>query len=97
MAGLVQGKVALVTGGASGIGAAVCELLAREGAKVAVTDIDDLRGPEIVTGIKKAGGEGADFHGTGPAKPEEPKIIVPTKTDATPQGREALRAMLEKK
>ncbi len=47
--------------------------------------------------IKKAGGEGADFHGTGPAKPEEPKIIVPTKTDATPQGREALRAMLEKK
>ncbi|HEY3217749.1 MAG TPA: trigger factor [Candidatus Limnocylindria bacterium] len=47
--------------------------------------------------IKKAGGEAADFHGTGPAKPEEPKIIVPTKTDATPQGREALRAMLEKK
>ncbi|HEU5287113.1 MAG TPA: trigger factor [Candidatus Limnocylindria bacterium] len=48
--------------------------------------------------IKKAGGEAVDFHGTGPApKPEEPKIIVPTKTDATPEGREALRAMLEKK
>ena len=47
--------------------------------------------------IKKAGGEGADFHGTGAAKPEEPKIIVPEKTDATPEGREALRAMLEKK
>jgi hypothetical protein len=47
--------------------------------------------------IKKAGGEAADFHGTGPAKPEEPKIIIPEKSDATPQGREALRAMLEKK
>ncbi|MBR1122617.1 glucose 1-dehydrogenase [Bradyrhizobium lablabi] len=57
MAGQVQGKVALVTGGASGIGEAVCELLAREGASVAVTDIDELRGPELVAKIKKAGGE----------------------------------------
>ena len=62
MAGQVSGKVALVTGGASGIGAAVCELLAREGAKVAVTDIDDLRGPELVAGIKKAGGEAMFLH-----------------------------------
>jgi NAD(P)-dependent dehydrogenase (short-subunit alcohol dehydrogenase family) len=62
MAGQVAGKVALVTGGASGIGAAVCELLAREGAKVAVTDIDDLKGPELVAGIKKAGGEAAFLH-----------------------------------
>lgn len=45
--------------------------------------------------IKKAGGEAADFHGTGAPKPEEPTIIVPEKTDATPQGREALRAMLK--
>jgi len=57
MAGQVQGKVALVTGGASGIGEAISELLAREGASVAVTDIDDLRGPEVVARIKKAGGE----------------------------------------
>ena len=60
--GQVQGKVALVTGGASGIGEAVCELLAREGASVAVTDVDDLRGPEVVARIKKAGGEASFWH-----------------------------------
>jgi trigger factor len=47
--------------------------------------------------IKKAGGEDFDFHGDVPAKAPEPKIIVPEKSDATPEGREALRAMLEKK
>src|SRR5437016_881362 len=55
MAGQVQGKVAIVTGGASGIGEACAELLAREGASVAVTDVDDLRGPDAR--IKKAGDE----------------------------------------
>src|ERR1044072_2782267 len=62
MIGQVQGKVALVTGGASGIGEAVCELLAHEGASVAVTDVDDLKGPEVVARIKKAGGEASFWH-----------------------------------
>src|ERR1700681_4868723 len=62
MTGQVQGKVALVTGGASGIGAAVAELFAREGASVVVTDIDDLKGPEVVAGIKKAGHEAVFLH-----------------------------------
>ena len=61
MAGQVAGKVALVTGGASGIGQAVAELMAQEGASVVVGDIDELRGPEVVANIKKASGREAIF------------------------------------
>ncbi|MBR0715502.1 SDR family NAD(P)-dependent oxidoreductase [Bradyrhizobium liaoningense] len=57
MAGQVEGKVALVTGGASGIGEAVVELLAKEGATVIATDVDELRGPEVVARVTKAGGK----------------------------------------
>ncbi|MCA1397749.1 glucose 1-dehydrogenase [Bradyrhizobium sp. BRP56] len=55
MAGQVEGKVALVTGGASGIGEAIVELLAQEGATVIATDIDELRGPELAARLTKAG------------------------------------------
>ncbi|MFN5719259.1 MAG: SDR family NAD(P)-dependent oxidoreductase, partial [Bradyrhizobium sp.] len=55
MAGQVEGKVALVTGGASGIGEAIVELLAQEGATVVATDIDELRGPELAARLSKAG------------------------------------------
>ena len=41
--GQVEGKVAIVTGGAAGIGAACAETLAREGANLVVTDLDDAR------------------------------------------------------
>src|SRR5437763_8548232 len=62
MTGQVQGKIALVTGGSSGIGAAIAELLAQEGASVVVTDVDDLKGPEVVAGINKTGHEAIFLH-----------------------------------
>src|SRR3982074_879219 len=55
--GQVSGKVAIVTGGASGIGEACAETLAREGASVLVTDIDDALGKSVVERIGKAGGK----------------------------------------
>ena len=45
--GRVEGKVALVTGGASGIGAACAEILAAEGASVVITDLQNVKGAEI--------------------------------------------------
>jgi NAD(P)-dependent dehydrogenase (short-subunit alcohol dehydrogenase family) len=45
--GQVDGKIAIVTGGASGIGAACAETLAREGARVVISDIDDPRGEAL--------------------------------------------------
>ena len=53
--GQVDGKIALVTGGASGIGAACAETLAREGATVVVSDIDDARGGALAGAISAAG------------------------------------------
>jgi len=76
MAGQVEGKVALVTGGASGIGAACAELLAREGASVAVTDVDELRGPEVVAGIRKAGGEATFWHHDVTSEPRWIEIVA---------------------
>jgi NAD(P)-dependent dehydrogenase (short-subunit alcohol dehydrogenase family) len=52
--GQVQGRIALVTGGASGIGEACVQTLAREGAKVVVSDIDDQRGYALAATIKAA-------------------------------------------
>src|SRR6266446_7685004 len=55
--GQVDGKIALVTGGASGIGEACAQTLAREGARVVISDIDDLRGNELASAIDAAGHE----------------------------------------
>ena len=58
----VAGKVAIVTGGASGIGRACSLRLAEEGATVVVTDIQDELGRSVVAEIESAGGAGEFVH-----------------------------------
>lgn len=53
----VSGKVALVTGGASGLGKAAAEILAREGAKVVILGRDPDENKQAVDGITGSGGE----------------------------------------
>ena len=53
---LFTDKVAIVTGGGSGIGAAICQQLAREGAKIVVADLDFKGAEAVVAAISAAGG-----------------------------------------
>jgi NAD(P)-dependent dehydrogenase (short-subunit alcohol dehydrogenase family) len=75
MAGRVDGKTALVTGGGSGIGRATSLALAREGAKVVVSDVVAEGGEETARLIQAAGGEAA-FVRTNVAQAAEVEALV---------------------
>lgn len=58
----LNNKVALVTGASLGIGKATAIMFAKEGARVALTDVLDKEGEEVVSAITKAGGEARYWH-----------------------------------
>ena len=62
MTGRLQGKVAIVTGGSRGIGAATCLKMAREGASVVVADVIDSEGEAVAGAIAKEGGKARYVH-----------------------------------
>jgi NAD(P)-dependent dehydrogenase (short-subunit alcohol dehydrogenase family) len=73
--GILEGKVAIVTGGRSGFGRAMSLLYAKEGAKVAVSDIVTESGEETVNSISREGGE-AIFVKADVGKPEDCENLV---------------------
>jgi len=68
MAGRVEGRVAVVTGGCSGIGLATARRFAAEGAKVVIGDVDDANGPRTAADL---GGAFVHCDVTNPAQVEE--------------------------
>src|SRR3990170_4050401 len=75
-----NGKVAIITGAASGIGKASALLFAREGAKVVVADVTDELGKETVKMINESGGKAIFVH-TDVSKVEDVKSVVKTTVD----------------
>ncbi len=72
---LLINKVAIVTGAGSGIGREVAKIYAAEGAKVIVSDINELGGEETVDQIKEKSGE-AIFVKADSSKPDDNRMLV---------------------
>ena len=81
MADSLEGRVSLITGAASGIGRATALAFAREGAKVAVADIDPEGGEQTVHLIEDTGGE-ALFVSVDVTKASEVQAMVDAVVDA---------------
>jgi NAD(P)-dependent dehydrogenase (short-subunit alcohol dehydrogenase family) len=58
----LQGKVALITGAAHGMGETEAKMFAKEGARVVVADVDEAAGQQVVAGIAEVGGEALFVH-----------------------------------
>jgi NAD(P)-dependent dehydrogenase (short-subunit alcohol dehydrogenase family) len=70
-------KIAVVTGGANGIGKAICELFAEEGAWVLVVDLEEKAGQRVVDAIRSSGGK-AQFCRADVSRQEEVQHAVET-------------------
>ena len=81
MAGSLEGKTALVTGGGSGIGRAASMAYAHEGARVVVADVNVEGGEETVQQIKEAGGEAILVHAD-VSKPQDTEAMVAQAVEA---------------
>ena len=81
MAGKLEGKVAIVTAGGAGIGAATVRRFAREGAAVVIADLSGTRGRAVTDEIKGAGGRAA-FIKMDASDPEAIQATIKLATDS---------------
>lgn len=79
--GMLEGKVAVVTGGASGIGRATAVLFASHGAHVVVGDINEEAGEETAASIRQQGSS-ADFFHTDVSRAEEMQRLMDSASEA---------------
>ena len=75
MAKLLENKVALVTGAGSGIGREIAYQLAREGASVVVSDVNDAAGQETAAQVRRRDGR-ASYHHADTSKPGDHDALV---------------------
>jgi len=75
MPGIVDNKVVIITGGATGIGRAAVLAFAREGARIVVADILDLQGEQLTGQVRGSGGEARFIH-CDVTQPDEVQSLV---------------------
>lgn len=75
---LLKNKVAIITGAASGIGKATALLMAKEGARTVVSDIDEKKGQKVVDEIKKNGGEASFIKADSSSAEDNEKLVKHT-------------------
>jgi len=79
--GRLDGKVAVVTGGANGIGRACCERFAEEGADVVIADVTDAAGAETAAAVEALGRKAAYLHADA-ADPDATDALMQVAVDA---------------
>jgi NAD(P)-dependent dehydrogenase (short-subunit alcohol dehydrogenase family) len=75
MTGLLDGRIAVVTGGGSGIGRAIAQGYAKEGAQIAVLDINGDAAAQTAKSITTAGGKATSTAATSTAAMMSPLIL----------------------